>query len=243
MNNVLVLNGPNLARLGTREPDIYGAATFEDLVALCRETGRRLGLHVEVRQTDDEAAMIHWVHEAADTNTPIVLNPAAFTHVRPRAPGDHRARRGGGFPAGLIQRYLVALESDYLRRGGMVTVTGMRPAGRLLIWVYGAIAFGALIATWSQNIRFFLRADNGGVLGFLQDCYVNPAAASITNDILFVWLAAIVLMVVESRRLGIRHVWVYALVSLLVALSVAVPLFLIARQLRLARDTGVPALP
>ncbi|GAA2100849.1 type II 3-dehydroquinate dehydratase [Actinomadura alba] len=80
MKTVLVLNGPNLGRLGTREPDVYGAETFEDLVALCRDTGRRLGLHVEVRQTDDEAEMIGWVHEAADEKTPVVLNPAAFTH-------------------------------------------------------------------------------------------------------------------------------------------------------------------
>lgn len=75
-----MLNGPNLGRLGSREPDVYGADTFEDLVALCRETGRRLGLHVEVRQTDDEAELIEWVHEATDASTPIVLNPAAFTH-------------------------------------------------------------------------------------------------------------------------------------------------------------------
>ncbi|MEV5574833.1 type II 3-dehydroquinate dehydratase [Spirillospora sp. NPDC052269] len=80
MNSVLVLNGPNLRRLGTREPDVYGADTFEDLVALCRETGRRLDLHVEVRQTDDEAEMIGWVHQAADERIPVVLNPAAFTH-------------------------------------------------------------------------------------------------------------------------------------------------------------------
>jgi len=80
MNRVLVLNGPNLGRLGSREPDVYGADTFEDLAALCRETGRRLGLHVEVRQTDDEAEMIEWLHEAADASIPVVLNPAAFTH-------------------------------------------------------------------------------------------------------------------------------------------------------------------
>ncbi|MGK5553530.1 type II 3-dehydroquinate dehydratase [Actinomadura kijaniata] len=80
MNRVLVLNGPNLRRLGTREPDVYGADTFDDLVALCRDTGRHLNLHVEVRQTDDEAEMIRWVHEAADERTPVVINPAAFTH-------------------------------------------------------------------------------------------------------------------------------------------------------------------
>jgi 3-dehydroquinate dehydratase II len=77
---VLVLNGPNLSRLGSREPDIYGAYTYDELVAACAETGRELGLDVEVRQTDDEATLIGWLHEAADTSTPVVLNPAAFTH-------------------------------------------------------------------------------------------------------------------------------------------------------------------
>jgi 3-dehydroquinate dehydratase II len=80
MKRVLVLNGPNLQRLGTREPDVYGASTLDDLTALCRQTGRHLDLHVEVRQTDDEAEMIRWVHEAADERTPVVINPAAFTH-------------------------------------------------------------------------------------------------------------------------------------------------------------------
>lgn len=80
MRKVLVLNGPNLGRLGSREPDVYGAQTFEDLVTLCRETGIKLGLSVEVRQTDDEAEMVSWIHEAADGRTPVVLNPAAFTH-------------------------------------------------------------------------------------------------------------------------------------------------------------------
>ncbi|HTC70702.1 MAG TPA: type II 3-dehydroquinate dehydratase [Acidothermaceae bacterium] len=77
---VLVLNGPNLARLGSREPEIYGAYTYDQLVATCGETGRELGLEVEVRQTDDEATLIGWLHEAADSKTPVVLNPAAFTH-------------------------------------------------------------------------------------------------------------------------------------------------------------------
>jgi 3-dehydroquinate dehydratase-2 len=78
--DVLVLNGPNLGRLGIREPDVYGTATLADLTEACRETGRLLGLNVMVRQTDDEAEMIGWVHEAIDARTPVVLNPAAFTH-------------------------------------------------------------------------------------------------------------------------------------------------------------------
>jgi 3-dehydroquinate dehydratase-2 len=77
---VLVLNGPNLGRLGVREPDVYGSATLADLADTCRATGRLLGLSVEVRQTDDEAELIGWVHEAIETRTPVVLNPAAFTH-------------------------------------------------------------------------------------------------------------------------------------------------------------------
>jgi 3-dehydroquinate dehydratase II len=80
MRHVLVLNGPNLGRLGVREPDIYGSVSFEELAELCRAAGRSLGLHVEVRQTDDEAELIGWVHEAADARMPIVINPAAFTH-------------------------------------------------------------------------------------------------------------------------------------------------------------------
>lgn len=80
MREVLVLNGPNLNRLGTREPEVYGSDTFADLAALCRDTGRRLDLHAEVRQTNDEAELVGWVHEAVDGRIPIVLNPAAFTH-------------------------------------------------------------------------------------------------------------------------------------------------------------------
>jgi 3-dehydroquinate dehydratase-2 len=80
MKQVLVLNGPNLSRLGTREPEVYGSETYADLVALCEETGRELGLKVEVRQTDSEAELIGWLHEAADGRIPVVINPAAFTH-------------------------------------------------------------------------------------------------------------------------------------------------------------------
>jgi 3-dehydroquinate dehydratase II len=80
IKQVLVLNGPNLGRLGAREPEIYGSASFQELADLCRSTARKLGLHVDVRQTDDESELIGWVHEAADARMPVVLNPAAFTH-------------------------------------------------------------------------------------------------------------------------------------------------------------------
>lgn len=77
---VLVLNGPNLGRLGSREPEVYGSSSYEDLVAACSAAGAELGLEVDVRQTDDEAELVGWLHEAADAGSPVVLNPAAFTH-------------------------------------------------------------------------------------------------------------------------------------------------------------------
>lgn len=80
MPRVLVLNGPNLNRLGTREPDVYGHATFDDLRQSCLTTGSTLGLDVEVRQTNDESQLIEWLHEAQDDGAGVVINPAAFTH-------------------------------------------------------------------------------------------------------------------------------------------------------------------
>jgi 3-dehydroquinate dehydratase-2 len=80
MTRVLVLNGPNLGRLGVREPEVYGSATLADLVASARSWGAELGLEVDVRQTDDEAELVGWLHEAVDTGSAVVLNPAAFTH-------------------------------------------------------------------------------------------------------------------------------------------------------------------
>ena len=77
---VLVLNGPNLGRLGSREPEVYGSTTYDDLVAACQKAGGELGLEVDVRQTDSEAELVGWLHEAADNRWPVVLNPAAFTH-------------------------------------------------------------------------------------------------------------------------------------------------------------------
>ena len=80
MADVLVLNGPNLARLGSREPDVYGSADHDALVRAATEWGRAHELSVEVRQSDDESELIGWLHEAVDSGSDVVLNPAAFTH-------------------------------------------------------------------------------------------------------------------------------------------------------------------
>jgi 3-dehydroquinate dehydratase-2 len=79
MRTVFVLNGPNLGRLGSREPDVYGSANLDDLRVLLTDAVPE-DVTVDVRQTDDEAELIHWLYEAVDTGTPVVLNPAAFTH-------------------------------------------------------------------------------------------------------------------------------------------------------------------
>lgn len=80
MYEVYVLNGPNLNRLGTREPEIYGSMTYAQLADLCVATAGELGFRAQVRQTNDEAELIGWLHEAADGEIPVILNPAAFTH-------------------------------------------------------------------------------------------------------------------------------------------------------------------
>jgi 3-dehydroquinate dehydratase-2 len=77
---VLVLNGPNLGRLGKREPSVYGTATHADLVDLCQRTGRELGLEVEVRQSEYEGELVSWIHQACDEQVPVVLNAGALTH-------------------------------------------------------------------------------------------------------------------------------------------------------------------
>jgi 3-dehydroquinate dehydratase-2 len=77
----LVLNGPNLNRLGKREPQIYGSQTLADLAELCVKTGGELGLEVDFRQTNAEYELLEWLHEAADNGCPVVLNAAAWTHT------------------------------------------------------------------------------------------------------------------------------------------------------------------
>ncbi len=77
---VLVLNGPNLGRLGRRQPEIYGTTTFAELAELCAGWGRELGLDVETRQTNHEGELLDWLNRAADDRTPVVLNAGAWTH-------------------------------------------------------------------------------------------------------------------------------------------------------------------
>lgn len=108
---------------------------------------------------------------------------------------------------------------------------------RVLCGLYAAIAVVALVATWSQNLAY-LHAPGGFMGGFLGDLTATAAARSITIDIGLFFLAAAIFMVREARRLGMRHVWAYLAGGLLIAISVTFPLFLIARERRLAAIAG-----
>lgn len=81
MTTVQVFNGPNLGRLGRRQPEVYGSTSYEDLVALIEAEAAELGLSVAVRQTDSEAQLLEWLHVAADDADPVILNAGALTHT------------------------------------------------------------------------------------------------------------------------------------------------------------------
>jgi 3-dehydroquinate dehydratase-2 len=81
MTTVLVLNGPNLGRLGRREPEVYGSTTHDDLVQLIEREADELGLKAVVRQSDSEADLLNWIHAAADAGDPVILNAGALTHT------------------------------------------------------------------------------------------------------------------------------------------------------------------
>ena len=113
---ILVLNGPNLGRLGTREPEVYGSATLADVEALLAQVP---GVEAEVRQTDDEAELVRWIHEAVDARTPVVLNPAAFTHYS-YALGDACAMLRGVAP--LIEVHITNPHArEAFRRASVVS--------------------------------------------------------------------------------------------------------------------------
>jgi 3-dehydroquinate dehydratase-2 len=77
---IIVINGPNLARLDIRDSSIYGDLNYSELKSLIETSSKKAGFEADVRQSNDEATIIGWLHEAADSKTPVIINPAAFTH-------------------------------------------------------------------------------------------------------------------------------------------------------------------
>jgi hypothetical protein len=106
---------------------------------------------------------------------------------------------------------------------------------KILCGGYATIAVVAVVATWWNNIAYFSQADNGGLIGLIRAGYANYASTSFTNDLLLVFLTALILMIVEARRIGMRRAWIYVALGFVVAISVAFPFYLIARQIRLAQ--------
>ncbi len=96
---VLVLNGPNLNLLGTREPDIYGAETLKDVETLCQQAGESLGLAVDFRQSNHEGELVTWIQEARTTADAILINPAAYSHT---SVAIHDALKGVGLPVAEV---------------------------------------------------------------------------------------------------------------------------------------------
>ncbi len=111
----------------------------------------------------------------------------------------------------------------------------MTRSEKTLCAVYALIAIIALVATWSNNIGFMLQPENRDVLSWYRALYANQAAASFTNDLLMLALAGCIFMAIEARRLNMRFVWIYILLSGPVAISVMFPLFLIARQITISK--------
>lgn len=111
---------------------------------------------------------------------------------------------------------------------------------KVLCVAYGAISVAALVATWSQNAAYFDKPARF-LVNFLNDSKVTPASRSLTVDILLFLLAAMILMVIEARKHGVKFVWLYIAGGFTIAISVTFPLFLIARELRMG-TSGAPHL-
>src|SRR6185503_19506109 len=112
---------------------------------------------------------------------------------------------------------------------------------QILCIFYALVSLTALVMTWSQNLLYFQGDHPAGFGQYILDLKVNGAARSFTVDIGLFLLAATGLMVVEARRLGVRFVWAYVALGFAIAISVTFPLFLIAREMRLAKTEATPS--
>ena len=144
MKTILVLNGPNLNLLGTREPAVYGAETLADVERLCRDEGKKLGFDIDCRQSNHEGQLIDWIHEAgrataAGTMAGVVFNPGAYTHT---SVALHDAIKGAN--ATVIELHISNVHArEPFRHHSFIS-----PAARGIIVGFGvagyALAIGAL---------------------------------------------------------------------------------------------------
>ncbi|MEN9693135.1 MAG: type 3-dehydroquinate dehydratase [Actinomycetota bacterium] len=139
---VLIINGPNLSRLGTREPEIYGSMTHPQLVEKCISWGNELGIEVEVRQSDAEAQIVSWLEEASATSMPVVINPAAFTHYS--YPIAEACKKN---PAGVIEVHI----SNPHAREEFRTKSVISPAAKGTIAGFGADSYKLALISLKGN--------------------------------------------------------------------------------------------
>ena len=145
MQKILVLNGPNLNLLGTREPGVYGAETLADVEKLCRAEGEALGVEVDCRQSNHEGQLIDWIHEAgreiaAGNMIGVVFNPGAYTHT---SVALHDAIKGASVT--LIELHISNVHArEEFRHHSYIS-----PAARGIMVGFGvqgyALAIGALV--------------------------------------------------------------------------------------------------
>ncbi len=143
-STIFVLNGPNLNRLGSREPEHYGRTTLADIERLCRETGEDLGLDVEFRQTNFEGLLVDWIQEAGDVAQGLVINPAAYTHT---SVAIHDAIRAAEIPA--VEIHL----SNVFARETFRHHSYVSPVAHGVICGFGATGYRLAIEALSDVIR------------------------------------------------------------------------------------------
>jgi Terpene cyclase DEP1 len=112
----------------------------------------------------------------------------------------------------------------------------MNNKDKFICATYALISLVALPATWINNLAFMTQPQQASFVDFVRAAYVNAAAASLSNDLLLLALAACIFMAIEGRRVGVRYVWLYILLSAIIAISVTFPLFLLARYVMLSRE-------
>ncbi|MFS0518872.1 DUF2834 domain-containing protein [Nostoc sp. UIC 10607] len=114
---------------------------------------------------------------------------------------------------------------------------------KLICASYILIALAALPATWLNNLAFMTQPSNAYFADFFRAAYVNAAAASLTNDLILVSLATCIFMAIEGKRVGIRYLWLYIIMSAIIAVSVMFPLFLLARHIKIAKEISLQSVP
>lgn len=143
-SSIFVLNGPNLNRLGSREPEQYGRTTLADIERLCRETAEDLAFEIEFRQTNFEGQLVDWIQEAGDVAQGLVINPAAYTHT---SVAIHDAIRTAEIPTVEIHLSNVFAREDF-RHHSYVS-----PVAHGVICGFGATGYRLAIEALSDVIR------------------------------------------------------------------------------------------